>query len=144
MEPESPVHYFDTISQVRKSYARVLEPVCRQWGLTRNELDVLLFLHNNPEFDRAADIVRHRGIAKSHVSLSVSALEHRGLLECHAAPGDRRAIHLGLTDSGITIAQEGRSLQEAFFRRLFAGISPKELEKWKELTKIVQNNIQNL
>lgn len=144
MEPETPIQYFDTVNQARKSYTKALEPVCRQWELTRNELDVLLFLHNNPGFDRAADIVSHRGIAKSHVSLSVSVLEHRGFLERRAAPADRRAIHLALTERGKAVAREGRSLQEAFFRRLFSGISPQELEKWKELTQIVQKNIENM
>ena len=86
--------YFDSLHQAQKAYARILEPVCVQWNTTRNELDILLFLFNNPGLDRAADIVNHRGITKSHVSLSVATLEARGLLLRRADPADKRIIHL--------------------------------------------------
>lgn len=142
MEFPSPAQYFDTLSQARKSYTKSLEPLCKDRGLTHNELDVLLFLYNNPGFDRAADIVSHRGIAKSHVSLSVSMLEHRGLLQRSFAPGDRRTAHLHLTEEGQTIAQEGRALQQGFFTRLFQGITPEELELWQNLIQKVQNNLE--
>ena len=72
-------NYFDTMARAQKGYARLLEPICKKWELTRNELDVMLFLANNPDYDRAVDIVNHRGLAKSHVSMSVTSLENRGL-----------------------------------------------------------------
>lgn len=43
-------------------------------GLNRMELDVLLFLANNPEQDTAAAMVRLRGLSKSHVSAAVEEL----------------------------------------------------------------------
>lgn len=144
MEFASPTQYFDTMGQARKSYGRALEPVCKAWGLTRNELDVLLFLHNNPGFDRAADIVRHRGIAKSHVSLSVSVLEHRGFVRREFTRADRRTAHLLLTQEGLTIARQARQEQERFFRRIFAGLSAQELELWQGLIQKVQNNIETM
>lgn len=143
MDFPSPAHYFDTLSQARKSYSKALEPLCKDRGLTHNELDVLLFLYNNPSFDRAADIVSHRGIAKSHVSLSVSMLEHRGFLQRQFAPTDRRTAHLQLTPEGQAIAQEGRALQQAFFAKLFQGISPEELDIWQKLIQKVQTNLEN-
>ena len=62
--------FFETALRAQKSYSRLMEPVCKKWDLTHNELDVLLFLANNPEQNRAADIVRGRGMSKGHVSLS--------------------------------------------------------------------------
>lgn len=134
--------YFDSVGQARRCYGRALEPVCRAFGLTRNEMDVVLFLHNNPEFRRAADIVRHRGMAKSHVSLSVSSLERQGFLRRRFAEGDRRAAYLELTEIGLAVAREGRAVQEDFFRRLFDGISREELALWQEMTRRVQRNIE--
>ena len=66
-------NYFDTIARAQKGYARLLEPICKKWDLTRNELDVILFLANNPDYDRAVDIVNNRGLSKSHVSLSINS-----------------------------------------------------------------------
>ena len=64
----------DTIQLAKKRYAQLLDPLCDTWDLNKTEVDILLFLANNPGLDRAADIVRIRHIAKSHVSLSVGNL----------------------------------------------------------------------
>ena len=36
--------FFETALRAQKSYSRLMEPVCKKWDLTHNELDVLLFL----------------------------------------------------------------------------------------------------
>lgn len=136
--------YFDSMLQARKAYARVLEPVCRAWDLPRNAVDVLLFLYNNPALDRAADIVSHRGIAKSHVSLSVTVLEARNLLTRRYDPEDRRTVHLELTEQGRAVAREGREAQMRFFGAIFAGLTPEELAQWKVITEKVADNIEKM
>ena len=136
--------YFDMMSKAQKGYARLLEPICKKWDLTRNELDVLLFLHNNPGYDRAADIVAHRGIAKSHVSLSVANLEQRQLLCRNFDPADRRAAHLELTEAGQKIAARARKLQEQYFSALYRGVSEEEFAAWKRFTATVYENIRQL
>lgn len=144
MELGTTANYFDIMGQARKSYGKTLEPLCQRRQLTRSELDVMLFLYNNPGFDRAADIVSHRGIAKSHVSLSVATLTGRGLLERQTTPEDRRTIHLKLTEEGRRIAREARTLQEAFFARLFAGITREELTLWLQIIEKVQKNVKKM
>ena len=134
----------DTIQLSKKKYALLLEPLCRRWELTRNELDVLLFLGNNPSFDRAADIVSIRQIAKSHVSLSVGSLEQRGLLYRVYDPEDRRTAHLKLTEAALPIVQAGNQLQQEFFSRIFAGLTEEEFRVWRSILDKVCCNIRNL
>ena len=136
--------HFDVTQQVKKKYALAVEPVCRKWNLTKNELDVLLFLYNNPEFDRAADIVAHRGLTKSHVSLSVSNLEGRGLLTRREDPEDRRAVHLILSGEGRTIAEAGREYQVSFFDAMFEGLSREELLQLQDLMDRIRENIKRM
>ena len=133
--------YFDAMSKAKKEYSRCLEPVCRDFGLTQNELAVLLFLRNNPGLDRAADIVSCRGIAKSHVSLAVSHLEVRSILTRRFEPADRRTCHLGLTEKGMEIAEAGAALQRQFFEALCAGISPEERELMRSIARKIMNNV---
>ena len=102
-----------------------------------------LFLYNNPEYDRAADIVSRRGIAKSHVSLSVASLEERGLLTRRFDENDRRTAHLELTGEGPVIASRARDLQMRYFSALYQGISPEEFEIWRKLTQKIYTNIEN-
>lgn len=138
------VSYFDTMLRVRKGYARVLEPICRRWDLTRNELDVLLFLANNPSFDRAADIVTRRGLSKSHVSLSVTHLEARGLLLRQPDQEDRRTVHLKLSSEAEEIARVGRAAQKEFFSGVYAGMTQEERDLQKKIVERVSQNIREM
>ena len=144
LESISNARIFDILAKSQKHYGKQLEPICKEWKLTRNEMDVLLFLHNNPWFDRAADIVSRRGIAKSHVSLSVKNLEHRGLLERRFEPADRRTVHLVLTDQGRAIAGEGCQAQRRFFTALYAGITEEEFAQWKHTVQKICGNIDKM
>jgi MarR family transcriptional regulator for hemolysin len=144
MRPVSISSYFDTLSQSQKIYTRQLEPVCRKWELTRSELDVLLFLYNNPQYTRAADIVTHRGMTKSHVSMSVANLEQRKFLERQFSPADRRTANLLLTPQGRQIAAEGKQAQQRFFEELYQGVTEDEFRLWEAVTQKVRANIENL
>ncbi len=137
-------NYFDAMASVKKSYSKLLDPICQEWKLTRNELDIILFLYNNPEYDRAADIVSHRGIAKSHVSLSVASLEEKGLLLRRFSEQDRRTAHLELRDQGRVIAGQAREKQMQYFSALYQGISAEEFEAWKNITKKIRENLENI
>lgn len=138
------INYFDTLLLAQKGYARVLEPICKAWQITRNEMDVLLFLANNPGMDRAVDIVNGRGLSKSHVSFSANNLEMRGFLSRVEDQADRRTIHLVLTQSVQPIVEAGQKAQRQFFTTIFAGVSREEMAIWRQITEKVSNNIQAL
>lgn len=144
MNPIMVSTYFDILGKAQKIYARHLEPVCRKWDLTRSELDVLLFLYNNPQYDRATDIVTLRGMTKSHVSLSVTSLADRGLLNRKFFPADRRTAHLALTERGLLIAREAREHQEQFFGQLYTDVDPEDYLRMQEIMKKIRANIENL
>jgi len=133
--------YFETMLRARKGYGKVMDPICRQWDLTRNELDVIIFLYNNPEFDRASDVALRRGMAKSHVSLSVSTLEEKGLLARIPDPADRRTIHLKLLGDALDIAVQGREAQAVFFGKVYAGLTQEELATWVRIVEKLSGNI---
>ena len=143
MQPIQIAACFDIFSQSQKAYSKQLEPVCKKWDLTRSEVDVLLFLYNNPQYDRATDIVTHRGMAKSHVSMSVASLAERGLLERLESPEDRRAVRLQLSGEGKVVAANARQAQIRFFDMLYEGISEEELAVWEKITQKVCQNIEN-
>ena len=138
------IRYLEVMQDMQKNYARQLEPVCRQWKVTGNELTVLLFLSNNPGYDRAADLVERRGMTKSHVSLSVGTLEHRGLLHRRREDRDRRQIHLELTEAGWEIARCGQAVQKQFFSAAFQGITRQELEDWYGILQRMWENMQTM
>ena len=72
--------FVDFMADSRDFYTGLIDPVCKKYGLTQMEFNILLFLANNPECDTAAQIIKKRAFTKSHVSMSVRSLEERGLL----------------------------------------------------------------
>lgn len=134
----------DTIQMAKKRYSQLQEPVCQRYGINKTEMDVLLFLANNPGLDRAADIVNLRQITKSHVSLSVSNLEQRGLLYRVFDPEDRRTAHLKLTEAALPIVREGGRIQQQYFDRIFAGLTDEEFAFWRSILDKVCSNIQSM
>lgn len=138
------ITYFDTLLRAQKCYARALEPICKAWQITRNEMDVLLFLANNPGMDRAVDIVNGRGLSKSHVSFSVKHLETRGFLSRLEDQADHRTIHLVLTQPVRPIVEAGQKAQRQFFASIFADVSQEDMALWRQITEKVTNNIQTL
>ena len=132
--------FFETALRAQKSYSRLMEPVCRKWNLTHNELAVLLFLANNPSQDRAVDIVRGRGMSKGHVSLSLRSLEKRGLVARREDGEDRRTARLTLTGGASQIAADGQAAQRDFYNRIRDGVTPEESRvMWSVAQKMVDN-----
>lgn len=123
MQPATYLQYF---TATKALYSICMEPVCRKYSLNRTELDILLFLGNNSQYDTAAEICEIRGLAKSHVSTSIQTLEKAGFLEKYHLPGDRRAIHLRLLPSADAVVADGRAAQEQFRDVLCAGMTTEE------------------
>ena len=134
-------HFWDNLLWLRKQYAATLEPVCRKWSLTRNELDVLLFLANNSQFDLAVDIVRVRKMQKSHVSLAVNKLCEKGYIQKETDAADRKKVHLKLEESASEIIRFGQDCQRAFGESLFSGISREDREEFLRLCELIRRNV---
>ena len=66
--------------EVEREYAQYRKKVMMRYHLSAAEVDILLFLANNSQFDLATDIVRVRKMQKSHVSLAVNGLCEKGYL----------------------------------------------------------------
>ncbi|MBO1679924.1 MarR family winged helix-turn-helix transcriptional regulator [Bittarella massiliensis (ex Durand et al. 2017)] len=109
-----------------RGYNRALGKMTEDWGLSRAEVDVLLFLHNNPSCDTAREVVELRGMAKSGVSKAVDALVRRGYLAAVPDERDRRVVRLKLLPAARPAVEAGAAAQAAFWERLRRGISPQE------------------
>ena len=60
--------------KLKKSYEIMFQKASDELNLTQSEIDVLLFLSNNRQFDTASEIVRYRVMSKSMISKSVDSL----------------------------------------------------------------------
>lgn len=112
--------------RLKQGYAAALQPVERTYGLTRNEIDVLLFLANNPDYDTARDMVELLGLSKSHVCKSVDRLTRLGFLSGRTDRTDRRLIRLTLLPGAEAAVRAAQIAQQAFFDGLYRGVTQEE------------------
>lgn len=132
---------WDHYTLFKSAYTKCVEPVCQQYGLTRMELDILLFLANNPEYDTASDIIEKKRLTKSHVSSSVKSLEDRGWIEKVYYENNRKTAHLRILEDAFPAIIKGQHGQKLFIDTLFAGFSDTDR---KEIKKLLCAVIQNL
>lgn len=132
---------FERSRGLSKLYNRLFIPLLEKYGLTQTEADILMFLANNPEYNTAHDMVEKRHLAKSHISAGVDVLAGRGLLERYQREGNRKTIHLRLTEAAEPIIREGRTLQARYGRLLLAGFTQAEIRQLRQLLDRVACNV---
>ena len=113
-------------SALKRCYAHEMAGVLSRWQLTGMELDVLLFISNNPDCDTASDMVQLRQLTKSHVSKAVEHLTALGLVLQQRDEMNRRRIHLHLAEAAQPILREGRAAQKRFVEVLTRGLSDED------------------
>ena len=124
-------------------YSACVDPVCKKYSVNRTELDILLFLANNPQYDTAADIVNIRFLAKSHVSISIKALERLGYLEGRHSPGNHKTIHLSVLDQAAALVADGQQAQKDFHSILFQNVNPADAEAASRFLHCVSHNLRS-
>lgn len=130
--------------QLLEGYAAAMQPLCRREGLSPNGVDILLFLANNPGLDTARDICTYRGLKPGIVSFHVEKLVQEGYLLRQPAPEDRRKCRLVCTRRAEPVVQRGRQVQEAFFRRMTAGLDPQDLAAFRRCLEGFQRNLPQM
>lgn len=117
-------------------------PVCEKYQLKHLEYDILMFLHNNPQYRTAADIVRVRKSTKSHVSTSLKTLEDRGLIAKKTDPVNKKHIELDLLEPANEIVQDGLLAQRQFAEQMLRGLTPEDIAVCKRVFQQVCSNAE--
>ena len=104
-------------------------------------VDILLFLHNNPELCTASDICRYRALAKSNVSAAVERLRSRGVLTVSPAPDNRRQRLLGFAPDALPMVAVLADIQRCSLEPLFAGFTAQEQQTLQDYLRRMDANL---
>lgn len=100
-----------------------------------------MFLANNPDYDTAADISKVRRILKSQVSVSVKSLCEKGLLTGTYKDGNKKSVHLSLTEKAKPVVTYGKKEQSDFAAVLFDGFTDDEIAAFERYHIKILDNI---
>lgn len=134
-------HWLEYSVAIEDLYLQMVSPVFKKHGLTFMEFTVLMFLHNNPQYNTASEIVKYRHLTKSHVSLAVQTLKQKNLIDCQYQEKDRRSIHLYVQENALEIIQDGALAQKEFRAVLHDGLTEEEIERINQYTEHINQNI---
>ena len=135
--------FWDNVLLVHRLYDQILDPVAQRWDLTRMELDLLLFLANNPAHNTAAEAVRLRQWTKSHVSAAVHSLQQKGLLSAAHPEANRKTLLLTPLPAAGEIVQDGQAAQQSFQQILLHGLTPEQGQAMEAVSVQIARNIRD-
>lgn len=131
------------VNHWKRLYRQMFQPLSARYGLTQLEIDILLFLRNNPAYNTARDIAAMRGFAKSNVSQAVDHLRQRGYLAAEPEPFNRKVFRLALQKEKQPCVEELALRQERCFSIILQGFTPEEREMLHHFLARADHNIQN-
>ena len=136
-----PLNPWEHQNAIKTLYSKCVEEVCVKHNITRMELDILLFLANNPCFDTASDIIEIRYLSKSQVSSSIKLLEQCGYLRKEYLNCNRKTAHLRICKEAMDIIRDGQDAQAEFISTMLDGFSQEEIDRMKQYNERILRNI---
>ena len=135
--------YMDILTENRQMVRfqeKLLRETAEKYGLARNELEILLFLADNPQYDTAKEIVEYQFLNKSCVSKGVDSLVKHGYLSTREDEADRRVIHLDIQEKSREVISRGQDIQRKMKSVLCRDISSEDLNAFGRVRlKMLEN-----
>ena len=137
MEPDFP-SFIGLINMLKKSYDCFIQPVMDKYSMTRIEIDILMFLANNPQYSTASDIVNKRMLTKSHVSYALNTLEQNGYIRREYRNNNRKTAYIVLLEKAEDIIADGKKAQLEYGKTVSEGI---DREQFREMLMQMSENL---
>lgn len=134
--------FWERRKAVSALYEKKTKVICDKYQLTQMEYDILMFLHNNPDYITATDIVSVRKLTKSHVSLTLKMLENKGYIRRFYEGNNSKIARIEVLKLAESILQDGDKVQMDFFDTIFLGFSEEERHQYKTLLNRIYENVE--
>lgn len=82
-----------------KYFQKLLSELSQEFGLSKQEADVLMFLANHPSIDTSKEISDMLGLSKAYVSKAIEHLNAKKYIEITVGKEDRRFQHIKITEN---------------------------------------------
>ena len=139
---EVKMYFWDKHKAITSYYELLSGEVCDRYELTQMEYDILMFLHNNPQLNTAAEIVKIIKSTKSHVSTSLKKLENRGFVKRIQSEDNKKHIEIVLLDRAALIVEAGLNAQKQFAQDVLSGLTKEERHMCIKVFDKICNNAE--
>ena len=119
-----------------------MEEATEKLSITHTEIEIIMFLFNNPDYDTAKDISELRKFPKSCVSKAVDALIKKDYLESFIDISDRRILHLKLKEPSKPVIKLSQKIRTHFLEIICQGIDDREKEELLKILNTISINVK--
>jgi MarR family transcriptional regulator, 2-MHQ and catechol-resistance regulon repressor len=133
---------FKILMQTSRAIQDKIRDDMSNYQLTITEFSVLevLFHKGKQTIQQIANSVL---ISSGSMTYVIDKLEQKAVLKRNACPGDRRAIHVTLTEEGLELMGKIMPKHEEFVNHAFDTLSSEEMATLVNLLKEVKKKVEN-
>ncbi len=129
-------------TQFQKLYNRKIEDLRREYNLRKVDIDILYFLSKSGEHNTSKDISDLNLFNKGHISQSVGRMVKQQLIYIVQDQGDRRCMHIMLTEKAEKIVAEITTLRMQMYNIILKGVTKEERDVLFQVSQKVNENIK--
>jgi DNA-binding MarR family transcriptional regulator len=112
-------------------------------GFSRNEIDVLLSLRENPEKNTVRDISENVHLSKGMISQAVEALRKKEFVRVYCDEKDHRSVLIHLTEAVLPVLNKLKEASSAFLKTMAKDIPEEQLNAvYDMMVRLNQNKEQ--
>lgn len=130
---------FHYVSLKRKIY---FDKFMEETELNLMEIEIIIFLYENPRNNTFTEIMKSKGYAKSYVSKAISNLVEKQYITKQGIEQNKKIYKLFLLDKSKKIVDEYMKCVDAFRKDAFVDISDEELEIFEKVMKKISDNLK--
>ena len=134
------------MSAIHRHHSIYINRRLKDIGLTSGLHGVLLCIYDDYKSPKTQqDIAKRLNMNDGTIAKALRKLEDKNLIKRSPNPDNRRQNLIGLTDDGLKIAEEFRTLNEKWEKEVFKGLTSDEIIdlKW-DLHRITLNSIDEI
>ena len=125
-------------AQVRKVYIEEFNREFQDDNFSPNEMNIMIFLYNNPSIDTSSQLCVTLGVSKGLVSRSIDSLIKKGYITSYSDKKDKRIQHLQLTSQVEPVIKKIKKIKYNLNQDILDGISKEDIETMQRTLNLIK------
>lgn len=127
--------------QFRKLLEKKLEPLEKEYGLYKIDMQILFYLDHAGEKNTSSDMMELKMFTRGHISQSLTRLQKKGYIQMEQDLEDRRCTHNYLTKEAYVVIEQVEKIYESVQDIIMKGVTEEERRILSVVAQKVNQNI---
>ncbi|MCO8193708.1 MarR family winged helix-turn-helix transcriptional regulator [Anaerofustis sp. NSJ-163] len=126
-------------ANIRKVYAKAFTNMLEDDSFSPNEINILIFLNNNPTKNTSKELCKYLDVSKGLVCRSIDSLLKKDLIKIKPDNTDKRVQHIILANKSNEIIKQILNAKDEIDKIILKEISIEEINQMEKTIKKILN-----